>query len=339
MKEISVRILLVILGIMIPLAVGEVIVRIFDIPPRPMASSINIYQLSDDPIIGYGYRPGYKVSYTAQSSANKGFEINRDGFRDIEYPVKKPGNTYRIVILGDSTTAGNGIPLLSDIYAKQLEIMLNQQKDRHYEVLNMGVGGYQTVQEVELLENRGLNYDPDLVVLTVCLNDFDLHSDGGVYEELLNENKGYQLPPKAFRFVLNHSRLAFMIYYRILSGFSRIPYWQWYERSVLRGRDPVQAGLSTLAALQQKRRFSVVVVVLPYFDAHFSQYSHLPLHAKIHDLVRSVAGFKYIDMLDIFSSVDNDAATFSFDGCHMNSYGHRIVAQSLFSNISSFVRH
>jgi hypothetical protein len=59
---------------------------------------------------------------------------------------------------------------------------------RQYQVLNMGVGGYQTLQEVELLRSRGLKYDPDYVLIGFCINDFHLTSDGGIYPLLLKGN-------------------------------------------------------------------------------------------------------------------------------------------------------
>ena len=46
------------------------------------------------------------------------------------------------------------------------------------EVLNFGVSGYNTQQEVETLREKGLRYSPDLVVLAVCVNDALSHAGG-----------------------------------------------------------------------------------------------------------------------------------------------------------------
>jgi len=37
--------------------------------------------------------------------------INQDGFRDLDYPLKKSNNIYRIAVIGDSFTFGQGVEL------------------------------------------------------------------------------------------------------------------------------------------------------------------------------------------------------------------------------------
>jgi hypothetical protein len=73
--------------------------------------------------------------------------INSHGLRDREYPVAKPPDVYRIVMLGDSTTFGWGVPVEQTV-AKILERELNKLQVPGYsrfEVLNAGVGNYNTV--------------------------------------------------------------------------------------------------------------------------------------------------------------------------------------------------
>lgn len=48
--------------------------------------------------------------------------------------------------------------------------------------------GYDTVQEVEPLRERGLRYSPDLVLLGVCLNDFESVSEAGPLAVLAEAN-------------------------------------------------------------------------------------------------------------------------------------------------------
>ncbi len=97
--------------------------------------------------------------------------INADGFRGGEYDVGK-SDAIRIVVLGDSVTFGRGVPLEST-YAKVLEDRLNR-KDRdglRYEVLNLGVGGYNSRQQLEFYKTKGRKYEPDLLVIGFVLND------------------------------------------------------------------------------------------------------------------------------------------------------------------------
>ena len=99
--------------------------------------------------------------------------INSAGLRDREFPLEKPPGVYRVMMLGDSTTFGWGVRQ-EDTAAKFLERKLNADLPPRYnrvEVMNTGVGNYDTVQEVTYYETIGWKYHPDLVVLVFFIND------------------------------------------------------------------------------------------------------------------------------------------------------------------------
>ena len=310
----------------------EVIVRILDISPRPLALlPISTYRLSASPILRFEYRPGYRPTDQPFDSDHKGFEINHVGFRDYEYPEQKPEGTYRIVVLGDSTTAGNGVPTLDDIYSKRLEKRLTALTDKsiRYEVLNMGVGGYQTLQEVETLRATGLKYNPDMVLVTFCVNDFDLQSDGGVYTRVLYQHSNYagHYLNTIYDTLLRVSRLAFIINYRF--NVSLRTYDEMYTKDILKGQTTVRAGLSLLSKLQQDRGFPAIVVLLPAFDAPFSEYKYSHIHDEVFRSAEDLSNIVVIDLLHSFARVDNNADRFSNDGIHMNEHGHDVMAAIL----------
>lgn len=99
--------------------------------------------------------------------------INSSGLRDREYTAEKPPGTYRIVMLGDSTTFGWGVAE-EQTTAKILEGALNRVGVPLYsrvEVLNAGVGNYNTVQEFHHYLRYDRAFHPDLVVLEYFIND------------------------------------------------------------------------------------------------------------------------------------------------------------------------
>jgi lysophospholipase L1-like esterase len=103
---------------------------------------------------------------------------NRRGFRGADTTQAKKDGVYRILAMGDSVTYGLELADTKDTIPAQLETLLNEQKgpgagEREFEVLNFGVPGYSILQEAEQLRVKGLDFAPDLVVLTVCLNDWD----------------------------------------------------------------------------------------------------------------------------------------------------------------------
>ena len=168
------RALLVLLGLCSGLALAEIAVRVLDVPPRPLAPlHLPSYRLSDDPLLRYEYRPNLRPEDEPYDALHQGFSTNSQGFRDVEFPVRKPAGELRILALGDSTTAGNGIADLRDTWPKRLERRFAEAGRPEVRVLNLGVGGYHPLQSARLLELRGLALEPDLVLLLVCLNDLD----------------------------------------------------------------------------------------------------------------------------------------------------------------------
>jgi hypothetical protein len=127
-----------------------------------------MYQASPNKILRYELKPNIKTTYL-------GYEIviNSDGFRGKEYPIQKAKNVHRIVIVGDSVALARMIPLEHSFAYKLQESLDRLCPDKRFEVLNMAVEGYNSIQELEALKTKGLKYNPDLVIVYYCLNDPD----------------------------------------------------------------------------------------------------------------------------------------------------------------------
>jgi len=91
------------------------------------------------------------------------FHVNRWGMRDRNYSLEKPPGTFRIAILGDSHVMGAGVAD-GEPFESRLEDRLNRSyHERHYEILNFGVGGYTALQLMVTLERKVFAFDPDAV--------------------------------------------------------------------------------------------------------------------------------------------------------------------------------
>jgi len=134
-----------------------------------------LYQPSDNAIMGFTHRPGVRVTFrtAAGDYEDMTVETNSVGLRDRDFARPKPPRTYRILFVGDSVVFGAGVEA-RDTVVKALEDRLNRRATRgwRFEVVNYGVGGYNTRQELELLkETRAMQYEPDLILLGVVMND------------------------------------------------------------------------------------------------------------------------------------------------------------------------
>jgi len=91
---------------------------------------------------------------------------NSLGMFDKERTVFKPEGIFRIMCVGDSTTA------TSD-YVGMLEALLNKNiTGRRFEVLNCGVPGYGAIQYCRTIKDKWSEFSPDMIIIAFCLNDF-----------------------------------------------------------------------------------------------------------------------------------------------------------------------
>src|SRR5258708_6883151 len=108
------------------------------------------------------------------------FRTNANGFRDDEeYKYEKPAGQRRILVLGDSHTQGYEVRQ-SSTFAKVLERRL-RQKGLDAQVLNTGISGFGTAEELMFLEHEGMKFHPDMVVVAFFENDFDDNVKSDLY--------------------------------------------------------------------------------------------------------------------------------------------------------------
>jgi lysophospholipase L1-like esterase len=87
------------------------------------------------------------------------------GYRSREVGDAKPPGRTRVLVLGDSFTWGVGVENDQTFSARL------QTADPRLEVINTGVNGYGTSQELRLLVEEGLALRPDIVLLVFFWND------------------------------------------------------------------------------------------------------------------------------------------------------------------------
>lgn len=123
-----------------------------------------------DPVLHHSLVSQAKL-HTSNNEFDVTYQINSYGLRDKEYPLEKPKDVYRILMLGDSYTFGIGNNL-EDIFSKVLEKDLNaKSKEKKIEVINGGCSSYSPLLEYLFLIYKGLALNPDLVILNYDISD------------------------------------------------------------------------------------------------------------------------------------------------------------------------
>lgn len=102
------------------------------------------------------------------------YSINDLRMRGPRLPFEKPDGVYRIVVAGDSIAFGWGVTE-QDCFPRILERRLNEAPKpdgvERYEVINGGTPGWGIPSYYVYLQETGLRFAPDLVVITIINND------------------------------------------------------------------------------------------------------------------------------------------------------------------------
>ena len=279
----------------------------------PFANIVSTY--ADDPR-GY-FEPGHTVSHVHNSA----------GWRDHEHPVAKPEGTLRILGLGDSYLWGQGVHHDDRV----LELLEGKLVQTHpgVETLNTARPGVNTWWQATTLRARGLDYDPDLVILFFVLNDVeqDVHGPVPKVEFLTNYTNVYQ------------SRDRF-------SEVSRL--WSWARQRVLattRARAYIDdcvdsfhdhsykwqlttGALDDIQAALDERDIPLLLVVFPFFWELNGDYPF----ASIHDVVGQYAtdhGLPLLDLREAYSQFRGPELWVHATDQHPNEVGHRIAADAV----------
>lgn len=170
MPRLATKLALACASLLVPLAALELVLHARGYDPRSAAleGRTRLVRPSASALRGYELVPGAHGSGWGTEVA-----VNARGFRGPE-PAAPEAPGERWIALGDSVTFGNDLAF-EDTWPAVLEREL-AARGRAVEVLNLGLGGYDTVQELATLEELGLSFHPARVVLGFCVNDLGLVS-------------------------------------------------------------------------------------------------------------------------------------------------------------------
>jgi len=125
-----------------------------------------------EPYAGFGNRPGLSFDHRTNEFRAQ-YYINRAGFRvprpEVEYPLAKPSNVYRIMLLGPSFAFGWGVNYELSL-AGVLQQLLQERRfagDKKIEIIDAGVPAMPPAPQLSWFEHVGKDYAPDLVIQVV----------------------------------------------------------------------------------------------------------------------------------------------------------------------------
>lgn len=186
---IAARILAVAVGLLLPLLALEVGLRLWGpfLPGNYDTGAL----VRRHPTLGHFHTPSHRA-WVKTSQFTVQLDFNPMGLRDPRQSYAKPPGTFRVLALGDSYVEASQVQA-DETAAARLEALLGRATSTPVEVINAGVFGYGTAQELILLEEEGVKYRPDLVLLFFChCNDI---ANNNYRLELINGELGRALKP------------------------------------------------------------------------------------------------------------------------------------------------
>jgi lysophospholipase L1-like esterase len=249
------------------------------------------------------------------------YETNRWGFRGADFTLGKPPGTRRVLVLGDSFTFGEGVRL-EDTFCRRLEQQLNAAGQGPVQVLNLGTSGWGTRDEISYLQQGGLGFQPDLVIVAYVLNDASYAGDLDLWEDFRESYEKRWLRSSyvaswAWAAVARRTLARRYVSSLVRAALSDTADWQESFRLLSQGQE---------LTLTHGGRF--LVCIFPFMFELDDRYPFAPVHRHIADYCLTHG----VDVLDLFPAFkghsDQDLWVHPSDP-HPNEKGHAIAAQAM----------
>jgi lysophospholipase L1-like esterase len=265
--------------------------------------------------------PGMSHRHSPSSSAQLyGVQIktNSHGLKDRDFSYDKSENVRRVLFLGDSLTLGWGVPF-KDLFTKLLEKKLKDIDKRETEIINTGVGNYNTEQEFTYYKNEGKKFNPDHVMLLYFINDAE-------------PTPKYSDPPiinDSYFFVFMWSRIKKFLG-RFDSSNNFLNYYSNIYKENNGGWELSKKSLLAIKDLAKINKSKLTVAVCPELRILHPKYPFLAEHKKILSFLKS-NNISHIDLLPIFQKrVKNENDVWvSLEDSHPNSLGNQIITKGI----------
>jgi lysophospholipase L1-like esterase len=301
-------------SIVVALFLGEGVLRVknsamhnYDIEMWRYARELKVP--SENPALGHEH-----VANDQALLQSTDIRINEWGLRGGPI-AKREAVDRRILFLGSSVTLGWGVAE-EETLTRRLQDMFDADAGRRVEVLNAGIGNYNTVRYVERFLTKLSALEPTDIVVHYFVNDAEVLERGGG------------------NFLLRHSQLAVTLWIAFNRLFDQggeagllTHYQKAYEPEAV-GFLAMKLALARLGDYAASKGARVYLAMTP--DVHnLKSYQFGFIHRTMADLAER-NGFMFVDMLSSFEGLTPEELWAMPGDPHPNSLGHKIMAEALY---------
>ncbi len=126
---------------------------------------------------GYDKTTWHAMNNVSQAWFERHWHTNAEGFRDVEWGPLSVVRHDRVVVVGDSFTAGYGVAAPEHRFADRLRARLSEARGHPVDLRNVATIGADTPRELQILTTVVERWRPARVVLGYTLNDNEYQLD------------------------------------------------------------------------------------------------------------------------------------------------------------------
>jgi hypothetical protein len=320
------------------LGVLDVGLRVVYGSPPPFKSP----QVRHVPMRPYGYK--LQANQQGVFTLDKPVRSNAFGFRGGPWAAPRDTSVPRVMIIGDSFTFGNN-SLEENAFPFVLERKLRGALGRA-EVLDAGVGGWNSDNEAEFYVAEGRTYDPDVVVIAFYNNDYQAPEDSVITPVLSVDGRLDSRPTwmrwLPFNVLFWIKRSALVVYLRDRIQAVSEPRDSWNHRlsrnEIDLDHDPVVKftywELSRIRDSASAHGVPVILAVLPSVNTFWTK--RAPVKWVDHlGAFAAREGMTFVDLSAAFwSQTGNRNRFFGYPwDNHFSPSGHQLAAEALYPSI------
>ena len=257
--------------------------KLYELEMWKYATEVKVRDFRPD--IGHRHRSNAQATLMGED-----VRTNAYGFRGPEIADKPAPGVARIAFVGDSIAMGWGVAE-QDTFSSQVIAALRAQ-GRKVDGYNLGVGNYNTQQELALFRDVGMKVKSDIIVLLYFINDAEPMPS---YDQT--------------SWLEEHSEAWVVLNYRLDAlrrQFGVQPDWRHYYRNLYNEDAPgwirTKQSLADFAALARAMGVPLIVFNIPELR-ELKPYAFADITAKVRAVVESLK-LPFVDLLPFVDNLD-----------------------------------
>jgi hypothetical protein len=290
--------------------------KLYELEMWKYAREIKVRDLRAE--LGHRHRPHVEAQLMGVTIRTNAF-----GFRSPEIDEKAEAEVARIAFVGDSITLGWGVDEHETFVQQVVDALASS--GRRVEAFNLGVGNYNTTQELALFRDVGAGLRPDIIVLCYFINDAEPMPQYSS-DDWLSE----------------HSAAWVVLRYRLdslLRQFGESPDWKHYYRALYEpsatGWAQTRSALSGFAATARDLGAALVVFHIPELR-ELKPYPFADITAQVRAIIESER-VPFVDLLAAVEELEPSSLWVTVPDPHPNGVAASSFARGMIPKISAML--